>query len=695
MAEDEGDGSVGGVAAVASEAAVSHLDGDGGHPATNGHANTTKDLEKSPVVKLLSPVRTAVGETSSSDGTSMEERNGSNVAGPPPDSSQTKMSLRVWDYVCAELGLSVGAREDDPDMAVARERVFDIIWHIPLEFERLNFYGGMLCMDATLGVVTSLPVRVVCQTARLIMSPALGVVTKVGELVSPSPSTKTRGGNTDQWRKPRGNSHAGPSRKRRTWGFHPYAREHLSDSLWLLMLVAAFTAVKLVDVSVVYHYIRGQEVIKLYLACSVLECFDKLCCAFNCHVLDALQNSVYILVNTAQEDGSTADLINATFQLAFDAALTLAATCAHAAIMLTHAVTLSVAINSHTNAMLLVLISNNFGEIKSHIFKKMDAAKLFSVARLDIVERVHLSICLVFVAAQRVTAAGSVAGGLTRKMLKDSLMVLSSEIVVDVFKHAFMSKFNNIRPKVYRGFLRQLCREHVKLAQSYRLHRVVGFVPLAPAAVLMKVLPDLYRTLFPSNSSGDFDSGFIFDEATPAAAGGGGGWFGNMRLEAGILGLVPDPSSFAAYVLFFALLVAFKLAFGVALHWLGAHMLETLHGGENERSTSRVGSPKKGAATAVQGGGGGVLGGGGGEGERLEKRLEKAFVQRSLFGPDASSGPANGDGRASADGVGEEGGVGDGGDWGGAAPESPTRRKERRLPTPKSPQYPLWSAGGF
>ena len=60
------------------------------------------------------------------------------------------------------------------------------------------------------------------------------------------------------------------------------------------MLLAAFAAAKLVDVSVVYHYIRGQEVIKLYLACSVLECFDKLC-AFSI-VLDALQNSVYILV---------------------------------------------------------------------------------------------------------------------------------------------------------------------------------------------------------------------------------------------------------------------------------------------------------------------------------------------------------------------------------------------------------------
>ena len=339
MAEDEGD-RVSGIAAVASEAAATRApaeaNGDGG-PRANGPAP-----EKEPTLKAspadLSPVRTTT-ETSSSAGAATERGASNDDLGAP--SPSTRRSLAVWDYVCAELGLSVGAREDDPDMAVARERVFDIIWHIPLEFERLNFYGGMLCMDATLGVVTSLPVRVVCQTARLIMSPALGVVSAVGTLVSPSPSTKTKGGTKGstigspgsrrRFNNP-GDSTGGrtTSRKRRTWGFHPYAREHLSDSLWLFMLLAAFAAAKLVDVSVVYHYIRGQEVIKLYLACSVLECFDKLCCAFNCHVLDALQNSVYILVNTAQEDCSTAELINATFQLAFDAALTLAATCAHA-----------------------------------------------------------------------------------------------------------------------------------------------------------------------------------------------------------------------------------------------------------------------------------------------------------------------------------------------------------------------------
>ena len=58
----------------------------------------------------------------------------------------------------------------------------------------------------------------------------------------------------------------------------------------------------------------------------MLETFDKLCCAFNCHVLDALQNSVYIVVNTAATSGSTTELVHACFQLSFDAALTLTVT---------------------------------------------------------------------------------------------------------------------------------------------------------------------------------------------------------------------------------------------------------------------------------------------------------------------------------------------------------------------------------
>jgi hypothetical protein len=541
--------------------------------------------------------------------------------------------LPVWEYVQAELGLTVGAREHDPDMAVARERVFDIIWYIPIEFERLNLYGGALCADAILGVVTSLPVRVLCQTARLVVVPWSSWSSRRGA----KRGEGVEGGDGPPF-SPAALARAAASKK--PWGFHPYAREHLSDSLWLCILAGAVVAAGHVDVSVLYHYIRGQEVIKLYLACSVLECFDKLCSAFNCHVLDALQNSVFLVVSaSARSDGRGAQAV-AWAQLAFDTGLALATTTAHTLILLTHAVTLSVAINSHTNAMLLVLVSNNFGEIKGHVFKKMDEAKVFTAARMDIVERVHLSVQLLFVAAQRVTASGSVALGLDRKLLVDSMMVLGSEVGVDVFKHAFVSKFNGLRPRVYRGFFRQLCREHVKLTQSYKLHRVVGFVPLAPAAVLLKTLPGLYRTFGAGSGGGSGSRGLFFgvgrdvlafarDTARSALRSAlnragletfetfeafedeaeGAGFAAEAAAELDAFSFVAKETSrdvsgarffsagavseTAGFALLFAFLVVFKLAFGVALHWFGARMLDTLPkdvgGGRKKEPKERAG----------------------------------------------------------------------------------------------------------
>ena len=56
---------------------------------------------------------------------------------------------------------------------------------------------------------------------------------------------------------------------------------------------------------------------------------------------------------------------------------------------------------------------------------------------------------------------------------------------------------------------------------------------------------------------------------------------------------------FVGFALLFAFLVVFKLAFGVALHWFGAHMLDTLPkdvgGGRRRESAaaSRVSSPAR------------------------------------------------------------------------------------------------------
>ena len=458
-----------------------------------------------------------------------------NIISPAVDSMLSGRDISAWNYCAAELGLRVGQREDDPDMAAARERVFDVIWNIPHEVERLNLYGSLICADAILAVVTSLPVRVACQTARLLASPILIAPTRLS--------------------------------KRRAWGFHPYAREHLSDVLWLCILLFAVASTHAVDVSVMYHYIRGQDVIKLYMACYVLETFDKLCCAFNGNVLDALQHSVFKCVDAASR-GTWWDQTHAVSWLSVDVLLAGSCVCAHSFILLTHAVTLSVAVNSHANALLLVLVSNNFAELKSHAFKRMEGEKLFAVVRMDVVERVHLTVCLLFVVAQRIAAAGSVGAALTLRMARDVTMVLGSEVFVDLLKHAFMSKFNNLRPETYRRFLRQMCREHVMLAQSYKLHRVVGFTPLAPAAVLLRVLPDVLRTLRGGDGAADHASAEVAHIL--------GTW---NRREA------------AMWVIVGLSAVAIKLCFGLVIHWWGSRMLDKLRlpGENNEQSEESLG----------------------------------------------------------------------------------------------------------
>ena len=49
--------------------------------------------------------------------------------------------------------------------------------------------------------------------------------------------------------------------------------------------------------------------------------------------------------------------------------------------------TLNVAINSADQALLTLLISNNFAEIKTSVFKKFDENNLFQVASSDVTER--------------------------------------------------------------------------------------------------------------------------------------------------------------------------------------------------------------------------------------------------------------------------------------------------------------------
>lgn len=44
-------------------------------------------------------------------------------------------------------------------------------------------------------------------------------------------------------------------------------------------------------------------------------------------------------------------------------------------------------------------------------------------------------------------------------MMQNAGMVLLCEVLVDVIKHAFLAKFNEIKPGAYSEFLQALCKQ--------------------------------------------------------------------------------------------------------------------------------------------------------------------------------------------------------------------------------------------
>jgi hypothetical protein len=69
---------------------------------------------------------------------------------------------------------------------------------------------------------------------------------------------------------------------------------------------------QMIDISLIYHVIRGQGTIKLYVVYNVLEIFDKLCQSFGEDVLQVLFNSAQGL-STCSTDNVTFELMRFLF----------------------------------------------------------------------------------------------------------------------------------------------------------------------------------------------------------------------------------------------------------------------------------------------------------------------------------------------------------------------------------------------
>ena len=279
--------------------------------------------------------------------------------------------------------------------------------------------------------------------------------------------------------------------------------DHKADILKGLLIIISCIILMYFDASRMYHGIRGQAAIKLYVIYNVLEVCDRLFSALGQDILECLFSK-----ESLERKPNGRSKVWRPFWLFI---LALCYNLVHATALFYQVITLNVAVNSYSNALLTLLMSNQFVEIKSTVFKKFEKENLFQLTCADVVERFQLWLMLIIIASRNIIETGglsigngdspasssSALGGFsilpksftmfpewTGQIMGPFFLVLGSEMLVDWIKHAYITKFNNIKPAIYGRFLDVLAKDYYSNAfADPNLTRRLG-LPVIPLACL-------------------------------------------------------------------------------------------------------------------------------------------------------------------------------------------------------------------
>lgn len=284
---------------------------------------------------------------------------------------------------------------------------------------------------------------------------------------------------------------------------------HKADLLQGLVIVCSSLALMTVDASRMYHFIRAQSAMKLYVIFNLLEVGDRLLAAIGQDILECLFSSETLSRNSLGRSKVLLPLGMFVLSLIYNVA--------HAVVLFYQVITLNVAVNSYSNALLTLLMSNQFVEIKGSVFKKIEKENLFQLTCSDVVERFQLWIILIIIGLRNIVEVGglSVPGAgsevdpsmsgpgpihtasnlpasftllpswmFSGEVLSPFLIVIGSEMLVDWTKHAYINKFNNVKPTIYRRMLDIFCKDYYTNAfGAPALTRRIG-LPLLPLSCL-------------------------------------------------------------------------------------------------------------------------------------------------------------------------------------------------------------------
>jgi hypothetical protein len=480
----------------------------------------------------------------------------------PPVSIPTYLQLELSSQRPSHQYLYHSTANDFPyeSSRVKIERLLNFLF-LPAHLEGVLWFGMLACLDSWLYTFTILPLRLFKSFYILGQSWSTNIVKEVGFL-----STFIYAGSGRMWRRrattsassrrpsnangeptapTRPDHNNNPGKPQLAASARSKFRHHRriksvpsnlmpddkADILKSLLIVCTCAILLRFDASRMYHWVRGQAAIKLYVIYNVLEVADRLFSAIGQDVLECLFSREAL---ERKPDGHSKIL--RPFWLF---TLALAYTVIHSTALFYQVITLNVAVNSYSNALITLLLSNQFVEIKSTVFKKFEKENLFQLTCADVVERFQLWHMLVIIAARNIAETGGLSLALNSALtspltsatttapntnatlnppmspysttstlplsftltptlltsfasiptlapvLGPFLIVLGSEMLVDWLKHAYINKFNNTRPQIYDRFLDVLAKDYYTNAfGDQNLTKRLG-LPVIPLSCLL------------------------------------------------------------------------------------------------------------------------------------------------------------------------------------------------------------------
>jgi hypothetical protein len=483
----------------------------------------------------------------------------------PPMSMPTFLSLELSANRPSPLYIYQASNDDFPyeSSELKYQRLINFM-KIPVKIEGILAFGALACLDAWMHTLTILPLRFLLAVGILVkwwgsvlikevrdiwafvysglprfwrrrrQTDAPSVPPTPSEEVPPAMSRRTSSNATSlagvrstagmsttfkfpELKDPR------PRRTRNSRFRHRRTKStpsalmpsHKADILKGLLIVCSCFVLMRFDASRMYHGIRGQSAIKLYVIYNLLEVCDRLLSAIGQDVLECLFSR-----ETLDRNPDGRSKVLRPFGMFILASVY---TVAHATALFYQVITLNVAVNSYSNALLTLLMSNQFVEIKGTVFKKFEKENLFQITCADIVERFQLWLMLLIIAMRNVVEVGGLSirssdmswtamfssGNATAsasapaftassilpmsftifpkyvaQVLNPFLLVIGSEMVVDWLKHAYITKFNQYKPEVYSKFFDVLAKDYYSNAFSDpNLTRRLG-LPVIPLSCL-------------------------------------------------------------------------------------------------------------------------------------------------------------------------------------------------------------------